>query len=185
MTFHLLCNITFSHFLLHFSHFRRPNKIFKKKDGRGGYAVLRSEHHFSCCELFSMSLSLLFRTNSRDTLPTHSIVNNRVDARRALRCFEGKGIYYFSRISAWLFCLLTARLLANGSRRQLTREMLAITRRKRKMRNVENVCRKHELRKFELECTVRGRRKAAACATQPPQDADAIRCDDVKDQRNS
>ena len=60
---------------------------------------------------------------------------------------------------------MTARLLANGSRHQLTREMLAITRRKRKMRNVENVCRKHELRKFELECTVRGRRKAAACAT--------------------
>ena len=52
------------------------------------------------------------------------------------------------------------------------------------MRNVENVCRKHEQRKFGIESTVRGGREAAACAPQPPQDADAIRCDDFKDQRN-
>ena len=110
---------------------------------------------------------------------SHLLIRWRYDTRK-----QNGRAWQFSRISAWLFCLLTARLLANGSRRQLTREMLAITRRKRKMRNVENVCRKYEQRKFGIGCTVRGGRKAAACSTQPPQDADAIHCDDFKDQRN-
>ena len=52
------------------------------------------------------------------------------------------------------------------------------------MRTVENVRKNHEQRKFGIECAVRGGRKTATCATQPPQDADAIRCDDFKDQRN-
>ena len=88
--------------------------------------MLRSEHHFSCCELFSMSLSLLFRTNSRDTLPTHSIVNNRVDARRALRCFEGKGLVLF-----FLWCFSSCIFYPND----FLMEMISFSRTTRTTRN--------------------------------------------------
>ena len=78
----------------------------------------------------------------------------------------------FSRISAWLFCLLSACLYPNGPRRQLTREMWANTRRERKMRK----CRKFEIElkpsqntshSPELSCD-RWERKAAACTTRTP-----------------
>ena len=86
------------------------------KDGRGGYAVLRSEHHFSCCELFSMSLSLLFRTNSRDTLPTHTIVNQLSRCPARARVFRRKrNILFFENLCLALLlvdCAPTCEWLA-------------------------------------------------------------------------